>query len=448
MKKIIFLLTVLLSLMFVFVSCQQNITPLMENSNISGNAIFSDKSTHGDILITVEGIENGYSPIDTVLQLGDSLTDNEGKFTVESIPSGIYIVKASYDGYFPTKTFAEIKNSDIILSEDLILYPAGDSGQLEGYAKYIDRSINSSILIEIKTKDGDPLPGMYTFTDRKGYYYFDMVPVGEYVVYASDRSENSSYSGDAAPVVINKNVKTKANDLILRKASEHIIVFKDSSAWTQPNAITDVLNGMGFTEGTGKNQYEVKGSDYMISAASFDPLWVLIIEGDQTTAFYDTYKNNHQKFDTFVQSGGTIFWIACDKGWNGGDFTGTLPGGVTWRDNFDNYNYVTNPTHPLLYGFPYDRAIYGNYASHGGFDNLGNAGIENLVTFIRENTTTELYPTYIEYRYGNGRVIASASPLEYYVGNGGGDSYWYVLLMKRSIEYAFNMALSPAVNPQ
>ncbi len=85
----------------------------------------------------------------------------------------------------------------------------------------------------------------------------------------------------------------------------------------------------------------------------------------------------------------------------------------------------------------------GNYASHGGFDNLNIADIQNLVVFIKENSTYEKYPTYIEYRYGNGRVIASTSPLEFYVENSYSDSDWYILLLRRSIEYVFNLPISP-----
>ncbi|NUU96020.1 hypothetical protein XO10_06950 [Marinitoga sp. 1135] len=337
----------------------------------------------------------------------------------------------------------DIKNNEkTTLGASLVLYPLGDYGTLNGKVKYIDKSDQTGILLEIRTPEGEPLPGMYTFSDKNGNYSFDFVPVGNYIVYARDVEENSEYSADAAPIVIENGKNTVAPDLILRKAAKHVVIFKDVDAWSEPSAVTDILDNIGFSEGSGIKQYEIKSSEDINNLNSFDSSWAIIIEGDQTGNFYDIYKTNMDKFNTFVSNGGTLFWIACDNGWNGGDFTGTLPGGVTWRDYYDSYNEITNRTHPLLAGFP-EESLVGNYASHGGFDNLSSADIINPVVFIKEYSTNEKYPTYIEYRYGNGRVIASTSPLEYYIGNLAGDSEWYILLLKRSIEYTFNLPLTP-----
>ena len=59
-----------------------------------------------------------------------------------------------------------------------------------------------------------------------------------------------------------------------------------------------------------------------------------------------------------------------------------------------------------------------------------------------ESSSSEKYPTYIEYRYGKGRVVASTTPLEFYVNNESYDSGYYILLLRRSIEYVFNLPLS------
>ncbi|KLO25122.1 hypothetical protein [Marinitoga sp. 1155] len=447
MRKNFYTIILLLFSIFLISSCQK-IDPLLGNSNIGGVAELSNSENHENIKVSIDGLESsgeGFSPINTISEIGKSITNSNGNFKIENIPAGNYIIKAEHEGYFPTKQFIEVKEeSEITLDSSLILYPLGDYGMLEGNVKFIDKSIHSGILLEIRTPEGEPLPGMFTFSNEEGNYYFDFIPIGNYVIYARDPSENSNYSSDAAPIIIENTKTTNAPDLILRKAAEHVVIFRDLAPWSSPDAIPNILIDIGFTEGLGINQYEIKNSNDINNIDSFDPTWAIIIEGDQSTSFYDIYKANSEKFDSFVNNGGTLFWVACDNGWNGGNFTGTLPGGVTWRDYYDNYNEIINKTHPLLYEFPNERYLYGNYASHGGFDNLEDSDIENPVVFIKESTSYEQYSTYIEYRYGNGRVIASTTPLEYYVENPNNDSEWFVLLLRRSIEYVFNMNLSPS----
>ncbi|KAF2956287.1 carboxypeptidase-like regulatory domain-containing protein [Marinitoga sp. 38H-ov] len=445
MKKILYISISIFLILFLF-SCQK-IDPLLGNSDISGLAKLYDSFDYTNIKVSIEGLEStgeGFSPIDTISTLGETYTDEKGNFTLENIPAGNYILKAEKEGYFPTKQFINvIEDSEITLEKTLILYPLGDYGTLNGNVKYIDKTNHSGILIEIRTPEGEPLPGMYAFSDKNGNYSFDFVPVGNYVVYAYDPSENSIYTPDAASILIEKSKNTIAPNLILRRAAEHVVIFRDVAAWSSPNAIVEILEEIGFTDGLGKKQYEIKNSSDIISMSSFDPSWAIIIEGDQTTNFYSIYENNSNKFDLFVQSGGTIFWIACDNGWNYGDFTGRLPGGVTWRDYYDQYNILVNTTHPLLEGFPENNELHGNYASHGGFDNLDTANIQNLLIFIEEKSSLEKYPTYIEYRYGKGRVVASTSPLEFYTTHNYYDSEYYIWLLRRSIEYVFNLPISP-----
>jgi hypothetical protein len=445
MKKNIYFL-IFLSFLFIFFSCQK-VDPLLGNSNINGLAKLSDSSNHENIKVSIEGLESlgkGFSPIDTISTLSETLTGDNGNFKLDNIPAGNYIIKAEKEGYFPTKQLITVtENSEITLEKPLILYPLGDYGSLEGNVKYIDKTDHSGIVVEIRTPEGEPLPGMYEFSDKNGDFLFEFVPIGNYVLYAYDPSENSKYNPDAASVEIKKDKTTIAPDLILRKSAEHVVIFRDLAAWSSPSAIPDILEEIGFTEGPGTKQYEIKSSADINSLESFNLSWAIIIEGDQSTYFYDIYKQNTSKFDLFVQNGGTLFWIACDNGWNGGDFTGELPGGVTWRDYFDYYNEIVNVTHPLLEGFPDTNELHGNYASHGGFDNLDNANIQNLLVFIKEKYSSEKYPTYIEYRYGKGRVVASTTPLEYYTANNYYDSEYYIWLLRRSIEYVFNLPISP-----
>ncbi|OQY09470.1 MAG: hypothetical protein B6I29_03330, partial [Marinitoga sp. 4572_148] len=186
MKKIFYII-LFITLLFMMFSCQK-IDPLVENSNINGLSKLSNDTNYSDIKVSIEGLESsgeGFSPIDTISTLSETLTDNEGNFGLENIPAGNYIIKAEKEGYFPTKQFIEItENSNISLDEPLVLYPLGDYGTLNGNVKYIDKSEHTGILLEIKTPEGEPLPGMYTFSDKEGDYSFDFIPVGSYVVYA------------------------------------------------------------------------------------------------------------------------------------------------------------------------------------------------------------------------------------------------------------------------
>ncbi|MGB9767852.1 MAG: carboxypeptidase regulatory-like domain-containing protein, partial [Dictyoglomus turgidum] len=170
----------------------------------------------------------------------------------------------------------------------------------------------------------------------------------------------------------------------------------------------------------------------------------------------DVYTNNKNAFDNFVYNGGTIFWIACDMGWENGNFSSTLPGGVSWRDAYDNYNDIVYFEHPITKNFP--AQLYGNYASHGGFNNLDSINISNLMVYVKENygDGSSQYPTYIEYRYNMGRVLATTTPLEWYVVNGptscpeGYTTTYkdlFKLMLVRSLRYIMNLDVSPDIPP-
>ncbi|WP_129410053.1 carboxypeptidase-like regulatory domain-containing protein [Marinitoga lauensis] len=134
MKKYIYVISLSIITIFIFFSCQK-IDPLLGNSNISGLTKLSNTINYENIKISIEGLEaagEGFSPIDTIATLGDTLSDKNGNFLLENIPAGNYIIKAEKEGYFPTKQFIEVSdNSEIELSEPLILYPLEDYGTLK-----------------------------------------------------------------------------------------------------------------------------------------------------------------------------------------------------------------------------------------------------------------------------------------------------------------------------
>ncbi len=373
----------------------------------------------------------------------ETSTDENGHFSFKELPAGKYKLSVSKPGYSSISLTINIeKGQKVILEKALIIFPENNFAVLKGRALFEDRTTHEQISIELKPLKDLSLPTMRTTADESGYYYFDRVPPGDYIVYAFEASKNPSYSPDSATIHVEAKKTLLIPELILRRIPSHIVILRDEDPWDTPDAITDILEELGFSKGKDIMKYEIKGSDFISSTPYFKSNWIIIIEGDQPQKFYDTYVSNSQKFDDFVANGGTLIWIASDNGWNEGDFTGKLPGGIVWRDYNDDYNEVVNSFHPLLTGFP--TILKGNHASHGGFLNLHSASVQNPVILLREHSSEEGYPTFIEYRYGKGKVFATTQPLEYYKNYGCEDcsTEYFFLLLKRIIKYVFNFPLS------
>lgn len=332
---------------------------------------------------------------------------------------------------------------------------------IKGLAKYFDKGANqnggirvtllsATIIIKPNQVPLDVSP-LEKVTASNGRFSFSHIAPGSYIIVAEDPS--GEYQPANVYVTVAANGEVTTEDLVLTKAINHVVIFHDiPSEWNETTAIGDILTEeVGMTEGSGANQFEYKSSADMVG---YTPHLgdLIIIGGDQTTDFYDIYTDNKAAFDTFVDDGGTMFWIACDGGWQAGDFTSTLPGGVTWRDRYENYNDIVYFEHPITKNFP--EQLYGNYASHGGFDNLDSLELTNLMVYVKEDSG--LLPTYIEYRTGSGKVLASTAPLEYYVANGPtskpdgfSTSYrdLFKLMLARSIKYIMGLPVSEDVPP-
>jgi hypothetical protein len=339
----------------------------------------------------------------------------------------------------------------------------GDS-IIQGIVNYFDKPTNQSANIKvtlIPESEESPLnlDSYYVITGNNGSYKFQNIPSGTYLLLAQD--VNKEYQPANLVITVGENEVKTSEMMILTKVIKHVIIFREnSSAWSQAGVPTtvigDILSSIGMTEGTGQNQYEYRELNVENPNLDFNLGNLVIIEGDQPQGFYDVYTNNKNAFDNFVYNGGTIFWIACDMGWENGNFSSTLPGGVSWRDAYDNYNDIVYFEHPITKNFP--AQLYGNYASHGGFNNLDSINISNLMVYVKENygDGSSQYPTYIEYRYNMGRVLATTTPLEWYVVNGptscpeGYTTTYkdlFKLMLVRSLRYIMNLDVSPDIPP-
>lgn len=192
-------------------------------------------------------------------------------------------------------------------------------------------------------------------------------------------------------------------------AASHIIIFRDALPWST-TAFEDMLVAEGFTQGPDSNQYQIFPSSKMYSTTLTPWEDLVVIQNDQSQGFYNTYAANSNKFNTFVYNGGSIFWEACDMGWQGGSMKLAgivLPGDVNVDTEYvyDDYNYVVNSDYPLVQGL--SDTIMGYYASHEYFVNLREGTIQYTMSVMINK------PTLIQYTYGGGWVVTTAQPLEH-----------------------------------
>jgi hypothetical protein len=117
----------------------------------------------------------------------------------------------------------------------------------------------------------------------------------------------------------------------------------------------------------------------------------------------------------------------------------TLPGGVMYSWNYDDYNIIVDTTiAPLTKGLP--SQITGHYSSHEDFSNLP----EGTIVYARSVTTNA--PTLVEYKYGSGWVILTSNPLEW--GYKRLDTYTVGLLYPRIIRYVLGMPITDTLSGQ
>ena len=186
----------------------------------------------------------------------------------------------------------------------------------------------------------------------------------------------------------------------------HVKLFRDVEPWDS-NAMIVMLEALGFTEGVGENTYEIIPSTEFGTVSLTPGEDLIIISNDQTQTFYDNYSYHQTRFTNFVYMGGTLFWEACDEGWNYGSIATAgivLPGNLTLEYNYDYNNYVTDQNLPLVAGLP--NAMDHNYASHESFTNLPSGTTVYCVDSYQRATL-------IEFSIGGGWVIVTGQPLEH-----------------------------------
>lgn len=189
-------------------------------------------------------------------------------------------------------------------------------------------------------------------------------------------------------------------------SATHVKLFRDNLPW-ESNAMVDMLQSLGFSEGIGENTYEIITSDQFSTVPLIPGEDLIIISNDQNQTFYNNYATSQTRFTNFVYMGGSMFWEACDEGWAEGSIIEAgivLPGNLITDFDYDYWNYVTDQNLPLVSGLP--DAMDHNYASHESFSNLPDG-----TTIYCVNEEDEA--TLVEFNLGAGWIIVSGQPLEH-----------------------------------
>ncbi len=189
----------------------------------------------------------------------------------------------------------------------------------------------------------------------------------------------------------------------------HVVILRDVVPWADeiPAVLDQMLEVMGFEAGSGPGEYEVASAASLPDIALVPGEDLLIVQNDQPQSFYNDYAASQVRVQRFVEEGGTVFWEACDRGWQGGSIESAgivLPGNVTLSEYETWYNYVALPGAPLVEGLP--DLLYGQYASHEALESLP----DGAVVYVTDDAGGA---TLAEYGVGDGWVLISTQPLEW-----------------------------------
>jgi hypothetical protein len=214
-------------------------------------------------------------------------------------------------------------------------------------------------------------------------------------------------------------------------------IFRDGTPWSVGPQIDSVLLNLGFTLGSGNNQYQVLASPLMGSVTLTPGTDLVIIEGGQGSSFYENYLNARSEFDDFVEQGGTLFFIAALQSQGDADSL-TLPDSTRVQYHPAYENQLILDDHPITVGLA--EIIPGTAASHGYLIDLPATAL-NLSIGVPDSITLAIYG------YGKGTVIASTQPLEHLrafrdIRPAGGS------LLSRIIYYALGYDPTPEPNPR
>ena len=187
---------------------------------------------------------------------------------------------------------------------------------------------------------------------------------------------------------------TEAKAATTAPATNKVLVFRNVPSWNRNPDFEDRLIELGY-------DFEVKPADLMATADLSAYRFVVIPGAQWRTDFYQTYTANAARFDRYVTNGGVLVLEL-----NGAENDALLlPRGVSIVRHPAKENTILVPEHPALTPFG-GRPIRASYASHCYLENVPKDALLLAVESADGQSDTNK-PTFIEYSYGTGRVIAA-----------------------------------------
>jgi len=185
------------------------------------------------------------------------------------------------------------------------------------------------------------------------------------------------------------------------------LLIQDATPWDS-DSNKNALQSLGI-------QYDTISSS-SISTTDLSNYKFIMYASDQNTEYYQNIAANINKIEDYIMHGGFLIAHCCDQGWAGGEWSGLkiLPGTdiVGHINEYLQSLHILNSNSPIV-SKVWDTTLYNwYYSSHGYFANLP-AGANVVIT------TDSNQPTYIDYKFGLGRVIATMQTIEWGYGHRG-----------------------------
>ena len=176
------------------------------------------------------------------------------------------------------------------------------------------------------------------------------------------------------------------------------LVLRDIPSWNRHPDFEDVLKDLGLP-------FDVKPSSEMsnVNLAGYD--FVVIPGAQWGTNYYKAFSANAAMFERYVNNGGTLVVEM-----NGAERAGiTLPGGVSMIAHASFDNLITLPDHPIFAPLAGKPRITANLASHGYLMDVPAGALILVAEMDPGHVTADMSkPTFVEYTYGKGRILAAA----------------------------------------
>ena len=231
--------------------------------------------------------------------------------------------------------------------------------------------------------------------------------------------KTSSYSGrvNASIARAKKGVPTDPGAIAQAAANSKVLLFRNVRSWNRHPDFEEALTSLNY-------KFDVKPSTEMATTdlSSYD---LVIIPGAQwNTPFYNNYAQNASRFDSYVSHGGTL--VLELNGAEGSNIA--LPGGVRLARHGAVDNYLTVPEHPILLPLG-GKPIHANFASHCYLTGVPKDATVLAVELNQQKLAMDR-PTFVEYSFGSGRVLAACQCFHDQDGSGRGP------LMPTLVDYA------------